>query len=121
MLPAAQCTESSHVGAIMDGKVAAVALAEHGAFGMGRPQLAALRDGLAVGTGQSPVRSLQRCRAALRVRGGMKTCLNRRLATRGGRFGRVDARAVREGSPIERRVTAPVARAIRAARRRTFA
>src|ERR1700681_3381121 len=52
MLPAAQGTESSDVGAVMDGEVAAVALAEHGAFGMGRPQLAALRDGLAVGTDQ---------------------------------------------------------------------
>ena len=52
MLPAAQRTEPSHVSAIMDGEVAAVALAEHGAFGMGRPQLAALRNGLAVGPDQ---------------------------------------------------------------------
>ena len=52
MLPAAQCTQPSHVGAIMDGEVAAVAFAEHGAFGVGRPQLAALGDGLAVGTDQ---------------------------------------------------------------------
>ena len=41
-----------HVGAIMHGEIAAVALAEHGALGMGRPQLAALRDGFPVGTDQ---------------------------------------------------------------------
>src|SRR3982074_694711 len=52
MLPAAQGTEPSDVRAIMDGEVAAVALAEHGAFGMGRPQFAALGDGLAIGTDQ---------------------------------------------------------------------
>src|ERR1700726_3494618 len=52
MLPAAQGPEPSDVVAIMDGEVAAIALAEHGAFGMGWPQLAALRDGLTVGTDQ---------------------------------------------------------------------
>ena len=38
--------------AVMDGQVAAIALAEHGAFGMGRPQLATLCDGLAIRTDQ---------------------------------------------------------------------
>src|SRR6202034_4463596 len=52
MLPAAQCTEPADVGAIMDGEIAAVALAEHGALGMGRPELAAFGDGLAIGTDQ---------------------------------------------------------------------
>src|SRR5258708_16831024 len=52
MLPAAQGAEPSNVGAIMDGEVAAVALAAHGAVSMGRPQFSALRAGLAVGTDQ---------------------------------------------------------------------
>src|SRR5260370_4311927 len=49
MLPAAQGAEPSNVGAIMDGEVAAVALADNGAFSMGRPQFSAFRDVLAVG------------------------------------------------------------------------
>ena len=58
MLPAAQRTEPSDIGAIMDREVAAVAFAEHGALGMGRPQLAALGDGLAVGADQ-PLRDIE--------------------------------------------------------------
>ena len=58
MLPAAQRAEPPDVGAIMDREVAAVAFAEHRALGMGRPQLAALGDGLAVGADQ-PLRDIK--------------------------------------------------------------
>ena len=64
MLPAAQRADPADIGAIMDGEVAAVAFAEHGAFGMGRPQLAALGDGLAVGTDQ-PLRDIEAAAVAL--------------------------------------------------------
>jgi len=52
MFPAAQRAQSPDVGAVMDGEIAAVALAEHGTLGMGRPQLAALGDGFAIGADQ---------------------------------------------------------------------
>jgi len=58
MLPAAQRTEPADTGAVMHRKVAAVALAIDGALGMGRPQLAPLGDGLAVGPDQ-PLREIE--------------------------------------------------------------
>ena len=66
MLPAAQRAEPADVGAIMDGEIAAVAFAEHGALGMGRPELAALGDGLAIGTDQ-PLRVYRGCRRRVRI------------------------------------------------------
>jgi|GEM_PF-5207414 hypothetical protein len=52
MLPAAQGAEPPDAGTVVDGEIAAVALAVDGAFGTGRPQLAALGDGLTVGPDQ---------------------------------------------------------------------
>ena len=64
VLPAAQRAEPPDVGAIVHREIAAVAFAEHGAFGMGRPQLSALGDGLAVGTDQ-PLRDIEAAAVAL--------------------------------------------------------
>ena len=58
VLPAAQRAEPSDVGAIVNREIAAVAFAEHGAFGMGRPQFPALRNGFAVGADQ-PLRDIK--------------------------------------------------------------
>ncbi len=52
MLPATQRTKPPDAGAIMDSKIAAVAFAIDGAFGVGRPQLAPPGDGLAIGAEQ---------------------------------------------------------------------
>src|SRR5258708_16768109 len=58
MLPAAQRAQSPDVGAVVDGKIAAVALAEHRALGMRRAQLAAPGDGFALGAAY-PLRHVQ--------------------------------------------------------------
>ena len=64
VLPAAQRAEPADVGAIMDREIAAVAFAEHGALGMGRPQFPALGDGFAVGADQ-PLRDIKTAAVAL--------------------------------------------------------
>src|SRR5207302_1943990 len=56
--PAAQGTNAADVGPGVDSEIAAVALAIDGALGMGRPQLAALCDGLAIGPDQ-PLREIE--------------------------------------------------------------
>src|SRR5579864_7058650 len=64
VLPAAQGAEPADVRALVYGKIAAVALAIDGAFGVSRTQLAPLGDGLAVRPDQ-PLRDVEATTVAL--------------------------------------------------------
>src|SRR3954447_7319037 len=64
MLPATQSADAADVGPRMHGEIAAVALAIDRALGMGRPQLAAFCDGLAVRPDQ-PLRQIETAAVAL--------------------------------------------------------
>src|ERR1700722_13491294 len=65
MLPATQRAEPSDIRSIVNGKIAAIALAVDGTLGVGRAELAALGDGLAVRADQ-PLRDVETAAVALR-------------------------------------------------------